>query len=254
KYSIIFNKINIRLDDISYDNNNVTLFYSKTTYYDSLTTNRAMDFKLDNGKTVREIYEPGPFLSKLSESKLSNHLGFNGFIETSDGKFIFVIRSKNLSIGKNTLGDSIGASLKSEYCLDEDRKLTLDGLDNAIRKEIYEELKIEVDENIDLTTKIFAFYRDLVEGGKPQFLFYYKMENMTQKQFKDHFSAAIKKEKKKLKKKASTDGFKFVFLSAEELKQCVITPGKLILPNKKRSFKIMPSASASIVMLLDYLD
>lgn len=253
KHSKIFNNINVRLDDIRQDDGNVAISYSKTTYFDSLITNRAIDYKFENGKTIREIYEPGPFLNKLSESKLSNHLGFNGFVETSDGKFIFVLRGSNLSIGKNTLSDSIGASLKTKYCLDDDMNLTSKGIGNAICNEIYDELRVRVKNNNEMEKTIFAFYRDILEGGKPQFLFHYKLENMTQKQFEENFIKEIKAKKKELKKKAVIDGTKFVFLNYEELKKCDITAGKLVLPDKNTSFKILPSASAAIVMLLDYL-
>lgn len=39
---------------------------------------------MKNEMTVRDILQYGPFIPELGESQLSNHLGFNGFIVTSD--------------------------------------------------------------------------------------------------------------------------------------------------------------------------
>ncbi|MCM1101040.1 MAG: hypothetical protein NC398_06615 [Acetatifactor muris] len=251
-FSKVYNNTNIRINDLTIDRGTITLQYSMTTFYDSLITNRSMDYALPNNKTIREIYEPGPFLSRLSESKLSNHLGFNGFVETADGKIIFVLRSNNVSIGKNTLADSIGASLKAKYCLDDDRKLTVAGISNAIRREIYDELRIPIDADINLCENIFAFYRDIVEGGKPQFLFYYKCDQLTSEQFEQMFQADL--ETNHIQKgNVIIDGAQFIYLSLPEIRQCAILPGKLILPDGETSYAMMPSASASIVMLLEYL-
>lgn len=253
KKSTLYNQIHIRINDIVICGNHITLKNSRTTYFDSMITNRAMDYELQNGKTIREIYEPGPFLSCLSESKLSNHLGFNGFVETSDNRIIFVKRSQNVSIGKETLADSIGASLKVKYCFNSNRELTEDGLYNTIVKEIDDELKINSIKPDDVRNSIFAFYRDLVEGGKPQFLFYFKLNNMTVKQFEENFrNSTPKKKLKKDRKNGIIDGNKFYYYSVQELKDSIILPGKLITPDGTHH-KMMPSASGSIVMLLKHL-
>jgi len=247
-HSYLFNQMCLRLDDFKEDNNRITLRYSKTYYFDSLVTNRAMDYQWENGKTIREIYEPGPFIRKLSESKFSNHLGFNGFVETSDHKIIFVKRNNNLSIWKNTLASSIGASLKVRYCLDNNENLTVSGLRLAIINEIEHELRLELKDE-KLENGIFSFYLDLVEGGKPQFLFYYRLENMTSIEFEQNFKSSgnIKSDKRK----AVIDGSQFFFLSWEELEKSDITPGKLSVPNRK-AFKMASSFSSSVVLLLKY--
>lgn len=250
EYSVIYNNMNIRADDIRQERNEVTIAYSRTTYFDSMVTNRAMDYVLENGKTIREIYEPGPFLNNLQESKFSNHIGFNGFIETKDGKIIFVVRGFNLSIGKNTLANSIGASLKVQYCLDDEKRLTIEGLSNGIRNEIKDELKIKISVDERFEKSIFAFYRDIVEGGKPQFLFYYKLNDMTAAEFKENFRREIKKQKRD-KKTGMIDGSKFLLLTQQELRECQVTPGELILANG-RKYKMMPSAAASVGMLLNW--
>lgn len=246
KYSKVYNKLNVRLDDLFWADNTVTLVYSKTYYYDSLITNRAMDYSLSNGKTVREIYEPGPFLSSLKDSKLSNHLGYNGFLETADGKIIFVHRGKTLSIGKGTWMSSIGASLKTEYALTEKKQLTKDRLSYAIIKEIQDELYIELPENIDFTKHIIAFYRDLVEGGKPQFLFYYKLHTCTFKDFEKAFRRTYNQKDNKV------DGTEFLGLTLDECRMCRLTASGFTYRGVE--YKMTASAAASLAMLLDYFE
>ncbi len=253
RYSTVYNNINIRMDDFVADGDDITIKYSYTTYFDSLITNRAMDFPFSGGRSVREIYEPGPMLSSLTESKLSNHLGFNGFVELSDGKIIFVHRGGKVSIGKGTWSDSIGASLKCMYCLGEDRKPTMSGFSNAIRKEIKDELAIEIPEKTDMIPTIFAFYRELVEGGKPQFLFYYKVQDkkLDEEKFKEEFKKHIEDKRKENKKKVLVDGVKFEFFTLEELRHATINIDSLEYGGKK--LKMVPSCSASVKLLLDAL-
>ena len=249
KYSAVYNAMNIRLDDLRDQDGKVELLYSRTCYYDSLITNRVMDYKLDNGKTIRDIYEPGPFLNPLKDSKFSNHLGFNGFIELQNGKIIFIVRDKDLSIGKRTLGCSIGASLKSAYALENDRTLSLTGLNNAIIKEIRDELNIDIDENTKITDGIFVFCRDLLEGGRPQFIFYWKTD-ITEEEFRSNFKQGVKSLKKDRGSK-KMDGSEYILLTVEELKRCTILQNKIILNGK--NYKMMPLASASVVFLLKHL-
>ncbi len=245
-HSKVYNRLAVRLNDVQREGDRVTLTCSQTYYYDSLITNRAMDYVLENGKTVREIYEPGPFLSTLKESKLSNHLGYNGFLETADGKLIFVLRGKNLSIGKGTWATSIGASLKAEYALTDEKKITKQTLSYTVAKEIADELYIDVPKDVDFTQYIIAFYRDLVEGGKPQFLFYYKLENCTFEQFEKQFKAKYDE------KDNVVDGTQFLGLSIDECRACKWTASGFTYQDK--TYKMTASAAASVVMLLQYFD
>ena len=98
--SKVYDNINIRVDDwkLNSEKNLFQIFSGRTTYYKSLVTNRAMDYVLSNGASVRKMLEGGPVIHSLKGSSLSNHLGFNGFIETSDEKFMFVFRKKGVSI------------------------------------------------------------------------------------------------------------------------------------------------------------
>ena len=251
KNSIVYNNRNIRLDDLEKNGEKIILKYSTTTYYDSLMTNRAIDYKLSNGKTIREIYEPGPYISDLKDSKMSNHLGFNGFVELKDGNIVFVLRGKNLSIGKGTWGNSIGASMKTKYCLNDNHLLTVPGIGNAIRKEIEDELKIEISQNNNVKLaeeSIFAFYRDLLEGGKPQFLFYYKCNEFDKDSFIKNFE---NKSNKKDGQNALVDGTKFIFYKTSDLKEATISSDGMRINGINH--KMTPSASASVVMLIQWM-
>lgn len=70
---------------MSDDSNTFTITTGRTNYYKSLVTNRAIDYALAEGISVRELLECGPFIHSLKTSSLSNHLGFNGFAESADG-------------------------------------------------------------------------------------------------------------------------------------------------------------------------
>lgn len=253
EFSDVYNQLNIRLDNFKYDDNlnELTLFTSRTTYFDSLVTNRAMDFKWGMKSSVRDLFGYGPYIDSLSESKLSNHLGFNGFIETSDQKLIFVSRNKNVSIGKGTLGSSIAASLKTMYALNNEKTFNVEGLLKSMIMEINDELKINEDSYEFSTNNIISIYRDIVEGGKPQLLFYVKV-NKTSNEVDENFKLAHKKkEKRYLQMKMSMDGNKLVFIDKEKLKDLYITPETVIYDGK--SYVTMPSVSAAIVILIKFL-
>ena len=268
--SKIYNNINVRLEGCEQSENTVLLTYSRTMYYDLLITNRAMDYPLEvekghTVKSVRQIYEPGPFLSSLSESKLSNHLGFNGFVELADGYIIFVLRSASVSVGKRRWNPSVSASYKTEYGLNDERKMSSKCMGNAIRREIADELKIELDKTERLEDSIFAFYRDLVEGGKPHFVFYYRLSNpiWTREYFEEHFKSETRKRKaaqkgrKKSKEEKSRyatveDGSNFAFFSLRELKNSVLQANQLLTPSGE-TYKMQSDGSVSLALLMKHL-
>ena len=70
------------MKDMSFKNNEIYFQTEWTTYYASLVTNRVADFYISEGISIRELYESGPWMKALCDSQLSNHLGFNGFIES----------------------------------------------------------------------------------------------------------------------------------------------------------------------------
>lgn len=252
--STVYNQINIRLDSIEAINQTLLLNTSRTTYFDSLVTNRALDFDISNGITLRKLLNPGPYVSDLSESLLSNHIGFNIFVGTKESSVVFVKRSNNVSIAKKTLGPSIAASLKAKYCLDENRQFSLEGFLKAIVKEIRDELGLEIVVNeFSFEENYIGFYRDVLEGGKPQFLFKYS-SNISEKEIIDKF----KNQRNQDKDKSSmlTDGNKLVFISTNNfLENIFIAPDLImVLEDKKiKSYSTVPSVSGTFSMYLKSL-
>ena len=277
--SNIYNNLNIRVRSMQLNNNILELNTMRTTYFDSLVTNRAADYNFVKGLSVRELYEMGPRMLPLEKSKLSNHLGFNGFVESKDGYIVFVKRSLGMSIGKQTYGDSIGASMKTKYALNDDGDLTYPGLRKAIILEIYDELKIDT-KDIDLNTfSIIAAYRDCVECGKPQLLVYAKASITAKeislkftKKLKEKYSS-VKKLSKRQRKELKTleDGKKLIWIHKDDLRENILycyedikidklsKEGFLSVVNGKMKttaihfLKMVPSASATIFILREML-
>ncbi len=256
-YSKTYNQLNIRLDGIIDAQDKVILKCSRTTYFDSLMTNRIMDYKF-NGTSVRDSFGYGPFLSSLEKSELSNHLGYNGLVETIDNYFVFVLRHKNVSVSKNTLQVSVGASLKSKYALNENMELTEEGIVGAIREEIVDELNLDKLNNYqkrkneifsDLgINSIYYAYRELVEGGKPQLLFYTKI-NVGLEELKRAYSSGVSKIKKRNKTlSVKMDGYKALFVHRDEMKDIYISPDGFTIQGK--FYKAVPTMTASFSLLV----
>lgn len=255
----IYNSINIRVDDwyISDDSDTFTIATGRTNYYKSLVTNRAIDYTLAEGISIRELLECGPFIHSLKTSSLSNHLGFNGFVESADGKIALVFRKKGMSIGEETYSNSVTASLKIKYALNESYLFTKDGLINAIIEEINDELGIPFKTLIKKNNEpiqLIAAYRDVLEGGKPQLLFYAKTE-MTSEQITYAFNSKNTKINCNEKPLAATesmitDGNFIYWIALEDLLKCDVFPNKFVHGGK--DFTMLPSAAACIVMLQEF--
>lgn len=150
-----------------------------------------MDKKINGDLSLRDLYEPGPYLNDLSESVFSNHLGFNIVLTTTDQKIIFIQRSHSTSIGKGKLGLSVAASMKAKYALHNDGVIDSSSLEHAIIKEIEDEMLLDLgDIHFSLAENLLFVYRDLVEGGKPQLVATMTV-NMTFEEFHDNFNKRL---------------------------------------------------------------
>lgn len=249
--SRVYNQLNIRVDDWTMEGRTFRMCTSRTTYYNSLVTNRAMDYQLSNGVTIRDILEYGPFPHPLSESKLSNHLGFNGFVISSDDYIPFVKRSNHMSVGKNTYGTSVSASLKVKYALEDGQELNLQGLSNAILREVQDELKIPSSalEEFECCKNVIAAYRDLVEGGKPQLLVWLK-SLWSKERIQQHFADAMSP-KKKTNASLLEDGSMLVWIHRSELPMLCL--GQNMMIHNGKSYPMTHSAAASVGMFAEYL-
>ncbi len=260
-FSKTYNNLMIRVEDIQENQDSVTISTSRTQYYYSLMTNRAMDYKY-NDISIRDMYEQGPFLNSLSKSVLSNHLGFNGYVETSDEKFVFIFRHKKVSIGKNTMQNSVGASLKAKYALNNEHKLTIKGIENAIKEEIIDELRLnnikgfnERKNNIfsafSFENSVLYFYRDLVEGGKPQLMFYTQLHISSSELATTFYDKSKKRKNIKNKKKNKVDGYKLFFVDKDKMQDIYLAPNCIVINGKP--YKCMPSVAATHIMMLEYM-
>jgi hypothetical protein len=200
--------------------------------------------------TVRELLEYGPRVSPLNASKLSNHLGYNAFVITADGYVPFVIRSKELSIGKLTLGCSIGASVKSKYALHrKSGEFSPAGLPNSVTREIEDELKVEPSEVIG-APQIIAPYRDLLEGGKPQPCIC-AHTSLDREALGKRFKRVVSnKPRGGLSPDAELleDGRAIEWASAKDLEEAAVAPGFLFFAGRK--YAMPPSTAASVALLI----
>ena len=259
-----YNSQMLRVNDFKHDEKTATIYLSKTTYLDSLIANRACDYEI-NGVSVREVYEPGPVLHSLKDSQLSNHLGFNGMVETNDHKFIFIKRHNKVSIAKNTWQTSIGASLKTIYALNENKTVDTSSIKNAMIEEMIHEFNLknlknlkekeaEMREKFSFEENVLYFYRDLLECGKPQLMFHYELP-LSSSELVEAFTnglKAAKKNKDTFNLYCDIDGHNLLLIDREDMKKLYLTPDGFAY--KKKFYKSVPSAVATIRMLIANLN
>lgn len=227
RYSQTSNNLTVRLDDFTIDEtkNEVTLHTSRTYYYHMLLTNRCMDYKLDCDMSVREIYEFNKTISPLSESKLSNQIGINGLVITTDGYLLLEKRDRKKTTWKNKFAQPISLALKASDLglLDIDdpgnRKITSNEEGNkkligVIKKTLCENFGLTEDDykEITLDKNFLGLARDLLEGGKPNLYFYVVVDcnsNLLLEKLNNHSKIVAQKPRKKKK----------VFGAKEEVKK-----------------------------------
>ncbi len=246
--SDVYNNTNIRMDGWEAVQDRFVMHTSRTTYFSSLVTNRAMDYKLSNGITIRDLFECGPAMHAPADSNLSNHLGFNGFVISSDGFIVLVKRSGRTSIGKRTVGDSIGASLKTKYALNHG-DFSVDGLVNGIIREIRDELNIEESELEPFTpaTNIIAAYRDYVEGGKPQ-LFFVARAKIDRATMQRQFDAAVQRQDNS---ELRRDGDLLIWIPESDIEEVGISTDRIHY--RGSVYPMVPSAVAGFIIYKKYL-
>lgn len=178
------NTATIRLDNASYDrvHKRLVLNTSRTCYYHMLLTNRAMDFELGQGVTIRQLFEYRRKLFPLNQTKMANQIGVEGLIFTTDGQMLIEKRSHkkkttwrdkfaqpiSLSLKKNDLG------LTGDGCIRNDRESAEKCLSRMIQKHLKDSFGLEKDTNYDFSASknLLGISRDLMEGGKPNLYFY----------------------------------------------------------------------------------
>lgn len=205
KGSSFSNNTTIRLNDVSYEGNKLTLFTERSQYFDMLITNRCMDYKLNDLVSLRDVYESNKAVSPLSESQLGNQIGINGLIFTNDGYLLIEKRGYRKTTWKNKFAQPISLAMKKETVKDflvngvikvdddnghktvteeEKIKLAEDVFKKIILKTIKDNFGITKNDIVEfsLAKNFFGIARDLLEGGKPNMYFYVTV-NMTAQEF-----------------------------------------------------------------------
>lgn len=183
----------VRLDDFDKETN--TFYVSRSTYFNHLVTNRAIDFLLFDEVCLRNVLEYGPFISSLSKSKMSNHIGINALVFLSDNRLLLPRRKANATISKNKITSSIAIMLDlpasgevtAEYLLKENIKNNLSKR-LKIRKETVEKLKYDIE--------FLGFGQNIYEGGKPQFYFAVDLKDFDTSQYFAERKAFLKAARK----------------------------------------------------------
>lgn len=245
-----YNNLTIRVKDWHVEGNIFKIETERTTYYKTLLTNRCMDYELQKNLTVREVLEYGPYLSPLPESQLSNHLGFNAFVKTSDNWIPLIKRKSDLTDGKHTFGLSVQASVKAKYALNANLKLEEQGqLLHCMKKEIEDELGVSEDKILNADQYIYAAYRDIREGGKPQLFAFFNL-NITKEELEECFKKNIKNKKKVNSSLFDGKNIHWLQTNPDIGSQIAISP-KMIIHNKKKLI-MTPSSAACVALAMDF--
>ena len=166
------NELTVRMDDVKQNGKLFTFCLSRSTFFNHLITNRAVDFQISKDLSIRSFYEFGPEISPLNKSKLSNHVGINALVYLEDGSVLLQQRNKNATISKNCLTASIATRLTfpgGKPC-----KITSDYLMKGC---LYDYLQIRLALDIQKVKKenvkiaFLGLGQNIYEGGKPQMYF-----------------------------------------------------------------------------------
>lgn len=210
------NEPTVRLDHFEKKQDRIILYTSRSTYFNHLITNRAIDYFIQGHMTLRDIYEPGPFLTPLKNSKMSNHIGINAFltIECQQKKYLVLPkRGKTSTISKGFVTSSIASRLV----------LNNDTIDIGKQANIpfEEQLKFLVQEKYGscrlegMEIQFLGFGRNIYEGGKPQF--YYSLKTIYCDDIKKYWTQldTCKQDEEQLDHDVG-----FILIDLETLKYC----------------------------------
>lgn len=172
----------IRLD--RFDSESKTFYLSRSTYFNHLVTNRAVDFRLFEDVSLRTVFEYGPQLSPLEDSKMSNHIGINALVFLSDGRLLIPRRETSATISKNKITSSIAIMLGfPEEFKGNPRGATI-STDYLLRGNIFKNLSDRVKlpqsaiDKAQTDITFLGFGQNIYEGGKPQFYFAVTLNNI----------------------------------------------------------------------------
>jgi hypothetical protein len=165
------NEQNVRLIDITQEDNRVTLTVQPVEYDRYVHTNLVLDAKpKGKNQSLREYIHPCGKLEALRQSPLANNLGINALLFTPDGSLVLQVRSRKVAFNRGQVCPSAsgtvslldvrsGKSSKSRLTLDEVPKL----------REAFEELGIMQGDVQAIS--FLGITRELIRGGEPDMYF-----------------------------------------------------------------------------------
>ena len=199
------NSITVRLKEVveAEKGNEVTIHTMRSTYLSHMLTNRALDYDLKGGVTIRSLFENTDRLIPPQRSRMSNHFGVNALVFLKDKKtgnqtewLLLPERGGSATVAKNKVTASIATRLKMKDYTKElpDKAIMRGGIDESIADSI----RVTTLPKSKYKVEFLGLSRDIYEGGKPT-LFYVVYLDMC----KDEYDAARKAyEEDKAKKNA----------------------------------------------------
>ena len=205
-----------------------------------------IDYVHKNKRTIRDDLLYGPLFPSLSESPLSNLLGFNCSIVTSDGYLIFIKRGSNVSIEKDKLGLGVQASVKYMYTHAEEGKKIIDieGIYRSVEMEFVDELGVSLHSPEKIGKNLVDVYYDYVEG-KPQLYFEFFLDNEDKNSSLKEISAYLAKKDKSMIK----DGNSILAIPLKKAENIYIS--SFALAYEDQYYSMVPSASYCVARFLE---
>lgn len=216
------NSVTVRLKEvIPADANGVaTIKTMRSTYLSHLLTNRALDYELKTGVTIRSLFENTNHLVPLQRSRFSNHLGVNALVFLQNGVLLLPERGKHATVAKEKVTASIATRIKMENknifkntYVDEltDNYITEGCIKDSIAGSIMVDaqwLQEKSEQKDFMKIDFLGLSRDIYEGGKPT-LFYAVYLNLPAKEYLIERSRHLEKQKKdrKIRKRKNRDGY-----------------------------------------------
>lgn len=187
QYSNKKNLLTVRLDDCKKTSNDeYTLTLSRSTYFNHLITNRAADYKLESGISLRDYYEYKTNISPVDESVMSNHLGIIALVYLKDGELLIPRRKETSTISKNKITSSIATRLhipSNSEVITEDylmKECIIDSLQSRLNMDraILDEKNIKIE--------FLGCGQDLYEIGKPHLYYKVTLNNISKEDYISH--------------------------------------------------------------------
>lgn len=208
QYSAKKNLLTVRLDECKKNSNNeFTLTLSRSTYFNHLITNRAADYKLESGISLRDYYEYKTNITPLNESDMSNHLGVIALVYLKDGELLLPRRKENSTISKNKITSSIATRLNipknnskitNEYLM---KECIVEGI---VSRTHLDPSWLKKDE---ISIEFLGCGQDIYEIGKPHLYYKVVLNNVSRKDYMLH----------QLKRKETDlDEDKFIYIAKKD--------------------------------------